>query len=208
LTPEIEKIISSQCIGTYLKAAGFDRDRALALYAWNMKISASFLPLLSSVEICLRNLIVNRLVAAHGPDWWTDGTFVTLLGKRGKGIVKRAEKDITARGRVPDSGMMTAELSFGFWENMLLPKYEAALWSQLHSHFPNLSKQIDLSGLRSGCLHVRELRNRISHHEPIFQRDHLRDYSLCLTFIGWLSTDKAAWVKSICDVPAIVRLKP
>jgi hypothetical protein len=208
MTPEIEKIISYQRIGTYLKASGFDRSKALSLYAWNMKVSASFMPLLSSVEICLRNLVVERLVATYGQTWWNDAPFVALLGKKGKGIVKRAERDIISRGRNPDSGMMTAELSFGFWENMLLPKYEPSLWTPLHTHFPHLPQHVDLPRLRADCERVRELRNRISHHEPIFQRDHLKDYSQCLEFIRWLSPDKASWIRTVCEVPSVVRAKP
>jgi hypothetical protein len=57
----LEDIISAQRLGPYRKAACQDLDRALQLYAWNMKIGAGFPPLFCAVEFGLRNLIVRRL---------------------------------------------------------------------------------------------------------------------------------------------------
>lgn len=106
-----------------MKAAGFDRDRALKLYLWNMRMSASFYPLLASVEVCLRNLISKRLHQKFGDCWWENASFHDIIGTQGKGILLRARNDVQRRKRQVTSGRMTAELSFGFWSKMLLPKY-------------------------------------------------------------------------------------
>ncbi len=103
---------------------------------------------------------------------------------------------------------MTAELSFGFWENMLLPKYAASLWTPLHPHFPDLPQAIDQATFYSCCDDLRSLRNRISHHEPIFRRNISQDYANCMKFIGWLSSAKEKWIKPHCDVMQIMRQKP
>ena len=205
---ELEIIISPERLGTYLKSAAFDKHRALALYAWNMKVSAAFMPLFSSVEICLRNLVVARMTAIFGACWWQEAAFLNILGSEGKGIVKRAERKIVKRGTVVNGGRMTAELSIGFWEKMLLPKYETALWAPLHDCFADLPAQIDLALLYVRCGSVRELRNRISHHEPIFQRNISQDYADCLELTSWLSAAKAAWIRPHCDVMAVLRQKP
>lgn len=204
----LETIISPDRLGTYRKAVGHDVDRALALYAWNMKLSASFMPLLGSAEICLRNLTMPRITAVFGPQWWDSNGFFDILGSRGKGIVKRAGNKIIASGNQVDSGRMTAELSFGFWQNMLLPKYQTPLWSLLHNSFPDLPAHVDQTTLYNKCGIVRELRNRISHHEPIFQRNTSQDYADCLELISWLSAAKAIWIKPHCNVMALLRQKP
>lgn len=204
----LEAIISPERLSTYRKAVGHDTTRALALYAWNMKLSASFMPLLGSAEICLRNLILAQVTTVFGPYWWQSQAFLSVLGGQGKGIVKRAENKIVARGNSVDAGRMTAELSFGFWQNMLLPKYAGPLWSLLHSNFIDLPPVVDQTALYKKCGIVRELRNRISHHEPIFQRNISQDYSDCLTLVGWLSTAKATWLKPHLTVMALLRQRP
>lgn len=204
----LEAMISPDRLGTYRKAVGHDLDRALALYAWNMKLSASFMPLLGSAEICLRNLAMSRMTTVFGPQWWQSNAFLDILGTKGKGIVKRAEKKITTSGNPVDSGRMTAELTFGFWQNMLLPKYQTAVWSPLHDNFPDLPAHVDQTALFNKCGIVRDLRNRISHHEPIFQRNISQDYAECLELISWLSTAKSVWIKPHCNVMALMRQKP
>ena len=204
----LEEIISSERLGPYLRESGFNLERALALYAWNMRLGSAFLPLLSSAEIGLRNLISRRLVATFGPTWWADPGFLAVAGSKGKGIVKRAENTLSRNGHAATSGRMTAELSFGFWENMLLPKYLAALWTPLHPHFPDLPASVDLTIFGERASKVCGLRNRIFHHEQIFQRNISQDYAECLEFIGWLSSTKAGWIKPQCDVMKVMRGRP
>ena len=61
MSSQLQAIISAERLEKYLKAGGFNIDRALDLYAWNMKLSAAFVPLFSAAEICLRNLMVARI---------------------------------------------------------------------------------------------------------------------------------------------------
>lgn len=204
----IEAIISPERLSTYRKAVGHDLNRALDLYAWNMKLSASFTPLLGATEISLRNLIMFRVAEVFGVTWWQSQALFNVLGGEGKGIIKRAENKITACRLAVDGNRMTAELSFGFWQNMLLPKYADPLWTPLHRNFPDLPAHVDQATLYRKCRVVRDLRNRISHHEPIFQRNISQDYSNCLELLSWLSVAKANWIKPHCDVMALLRKKP
>ena len=208
MSSQLQAIISAERLEKYLKAGGFKIDRALDLYAWNMKLSAAFVPLFSAAEICLRNLMVARISEVFGTNWWENSEFLLLLGGKGKGIVKRAENKILKKNNPLDSGRMTAELSFGFWGNMLLPKYSEALWSDMHIVFPDLSAGLDQVAMYDRCEEIRELRNRISHHEPIFTREITKDYATCLELIQWLSAVKAKWIKPHCEVMAVVRQRP
>lgn len=200
--------ISDDRFATYLQAAGFDEGRALRLYGWNMRIAASFYPMLCSIEVCLRNRMERRLCAEFGPNWWRDPTFIELLGKKGMRNVLRAVADIHKRQKAPTSGRMTAELNFGFWTNMLLPKYWEPLWSDIRASFPDLPNGVDEGDLRARCEHVRELRNRVSHYEPIFRRDLTADFGESLELLRWLGPEKAAWIKPQLDTMKILRQRP
>ncbi len=208
LNPKLESIISKQRLGRYLTAAAFDPDRTLALYAWNMKIGAAFFPLFSAAEVALRNRVSARLCDVFGAVWWTHPVFTELLGSKGKGIVLRAVRQLDQQGLPIDSGRVTASLSFGFWENMLLPKYSAALWNPLHPHFPDFPERFDQAMLFDRIGGVCTLRNRISHHEPIFDRNISGDYTKTMELIGWLSNEKAVWIRPHCEVMALLRRKP
>ena len=208
MTDALESIISRERLGTYLAATGFDRERALNLYAWNMRIAAAFFPLLGAAEICSRNLIAARLEAVYGAIWWRSSQLHTTMGKRGKGIVLRVADKITDSGKPETPGRVIAELSFGFWVNMLLYKYDPVLWAPLHPHFPELPTDVDRTGLHLRLLQVQSLRNRIGHHEPIFARNLTQDYADCLGLVRWMNAEKAAWIAPHCDVMRLMRAKP
>lgn len=208
MTTTLRDIISSERLTSYLQDAGFDDERAIRIYFWNMKLSAAFFPVLGAAEVALRNRVVARAHGIYGPEWWRSANLITHLGKRGFGIVKRAEAAIAAQGKAVDSGRMTAQLSFGFWTKMLLPKYEPDLWTPISIGFPDLPLNVDLAALLTRCEQVRELRNRISHHEPIFQRNLTADYGACIELITWLSRPKAEWIRAQSDVMSVLRQKP
>ncbi len=153
-------------------------------------------------------MIAARIEAAFGTVWWRDAHLHNLMGRKGKGIVLRAADRIRDVGKPETSGRIIAELSFGFWVNMLLPKYDVALWAPLHSCFPELPTTIDLGMLHIRLSAVHELRNRVGHHEPIFRRNLSQDFADCLELIRWLNSAKANWIAPQCDVPRLMRRKP
>lgn len=204
----IVQCISSDRFGPYLREAGFNSQRALDLYIWNLKMAASFMPLLASIEVALRNRILVQLEKIHGLTWWSQPALLSLMGGKGKGIVKRAETALTSRGQIPSSGRIAAELTFGFWGNMLLPKYDATLWADLHLHFPNLPLHIDRTALFNQCETIRELRNRISHHEPLLRCNISQSYADGMLLLSWLSEAKAVWLRPHLNVMATLREKP
>ena len=208
MSSNLVRHISDDRFSTYLEPVGFDIDRAVALYAWNMRIAASFYPLLSAVEICLRNRIQPKIAATFGQNWWLDQELQQIMGGKGKGIMLRAARDITKRGLNVTAGRMTAELSFGFWSNMLLPKYEQRLWSPIQPCFPDLPNHRTLVDLHCRSELVKELRNRISHHEPIFKRNLTQDYSNALELLTWLGPEKASWIKPQLETMRILRDRP
>ena len=103
---------------------------------------------------------------------------------------------------------MTAALTFGFWANMFLPRGEATLWTPLSDAFPEMPPDVDCGRLLAQLHGTLSLRNRIGHHEPIFQRNLTQDYADCLGLVRWMSAGKAAWIRPYCDVLRLMREKP
>lgn len=199
-------IISQERLTKYLIEAGFDRDRALRLYGWNIQLGESFYPVLSAVEVSLRNIVAAQINTLYGPVWWDAPDFLKQIGK-GKGIVKAASRDLAKKGTVT-SGGMTAELSFGFWVNMLLPRHEPVFWADFRSAFANLPPDVTYQAFYARCDSVRNFRNRIFHHEPILHRNLTKDYSEIIGLIRWMSPAKAKWIKQYSRAMAVLRQKP
>ena len=202
----VSNIISQDRLTKYLIASGYDEQRALALYGWNIQMSEAFFPVLGASEICLRNLISARLVDLYGPNWWDDRAFLTQI-KEALGRVKTACKNLKPRGLVT-SGRMTAELSFGFWVNMLLKRHEPFFWHDFHAAFPALPAEVDYAKLFRRCNSVREFRNRVFHHEPILKLDITQEYSQVMELIRWLSPKKAEWIKQYSRAMSVLRQRP
>lgn len=203
----VTNIISQERLTRFLEAAGHDHACALALYGWNIQLSESFFPVLGAAEVCLRNIVVTRLITLYGQRWWEDPDFLFRIRNAGKRIVKTAADKVARSGHVT-SGKMTAELNFGFWVNMLLPRHETFFWPALHAEFPDLPAHVTYPHLYRRCDSVREFRNRVFHHEPILHRDITAEYSQITELIRWLSLEKATWIKPYARVMTVVRQKP
>lgn len=203
----VTRIISQERLTKYLIAAGYDNQRALDLYGWNIQISEAFFPVLSASEVCLRNTISARLLTLYGPTWWEDATFLAEIRSGGTRIVRTAREKLQRRGHVT-SGGMTAELNFGFWVNMLLPRHEAVFWADFNNSFDALPAAVTYTALYRRCDRVREFRNRVFHHEPIIERNISQEYSQIMELITWLSPDKANWIRQYSRVMTVLRHKP
>jgi hypothetical protein len=78
--PWVEQWLSRPRLGTYLRSAGNDQDRALALYEWNAELSAAVMRDLAHLEVALRNAY-DRAFDKHwnGSAHWTPFGWSGLL---------------------------------------------------------------------------------------------------------------------------------
>lgn len=179
----IERWLSAPRLRRYLDAAAQDRQRALALYDWNARVSAAVLRDLAHLEVALRNAYDRALLDAAPPgcSHWTFSA-ATLFAplyrtKRAPGgvprlvDVNRPSREIVeaavrnAGGLSAPPGKVIANLSFGFWRYLSSKAHEKSLWvPYLHAAFPQKTNRADVDA-RIGRLHG--LRNRAAHHEPL-----------------------------------------
>jgi hypothetical protein len=110
-------------------------------------------------------------------------------------------------------GKVVAELKFVFWQKMFTTRHDKVIWiPQLRQAFPHAPQHTTVSALRSTIYNdvevIRDVRNRIAHHEPIFSRDIGKEYETMHKLVSWRDPTTADWMQSIQHVSQILLRKP
>jgi hypothetical protein len=205
----IIQTLSIDRFGTYLTAANRDQDRALRLYIWNAQMGEAFHTPIQTVEVALRNGVNKALTAKFGADWWREPAFLRLIDRERQLDLQTVQKRINNRQLSMVTGQIVAGLSFGFWVGMLQPRYNPEIWgAHLRKSFPNLPATESRHSLFKTASAVAGLRNRISHHEPIFKRNLSDDFSTVMRMLKWICPATHDWIRPHCRVPELLRKKP
>ena len=218
---KIEKSLSKDRFARYLAAADGDRERAICLYAWNAAVGAAFHAPLQALEVTLRNQTDEHLTKKYGVRWY-DQPVMNFSEKKLEQleVVKSKLKDKSTSIYPPN---VVADLSLGFWVGLFSSDYEKNLWHPaLCKAFPYHDGPIKRKKALDRLTKIKRFRNRIAHHEPIFQigikkmnlkgmdaREegikNLRNYyQEILETIGWMSPSKKAWVEAHSRVEEIL----
>lgn len=210
----LPEVISAPRFARYLQAKANHRENALELYEWNLEISSAFLVPLQICEVGVRNGVVEAIERVHGGNWpWSNGFIRSLPVPKNAWHYNPQDDLRKIAARMPTTGKVVAELKFAFWEKIFTKGQDARLWTpHLHSVFPGISASTPASIARANAfsaLHtIRELRNRIAHHEPIFNRTLAAEYSLLRDVIYWRNPTAAAWLDRIERVTQLLAAKP
>jgi hypothetical protein len=187
----LQKTLTAERLRKYLLATDNDLDLALKLYEENMRLSEAFYAPLQCLEVCLRNTLHDQLTAKYGAHWFQNGA--PQFNAISEQMITDALWELKNKPPPIDPNDVVAELKFAFWVGILGPHYDATLWRQA------LYKAFRVGGgkPRSTVHHrfnaVRRFRNRIMHHEPIFQRPLQQLHDEIIDAIGWMCADTAAW---------------
>lgn len=200
----LESSLSPERIRTYVNETDGNRELALRLYTWNTAISAAFYGPLQGLEVALRNAMHRELTTKYGEDWYDNPACGFDAG-----TLTRTEKakSSLARGRYAiDPPHVVAELPFGFWVSLLgrggwaaqpdtgRKNYEMTLWRPaLYKAFPHSRR--NRADTHRPLDYLRTFRNRIAHHEPIFNRHLEQDYRSILEVAGWMCPKTADWIE-------------
>ncbi len=95
---------------------------------------------------------------------------------------------------------VVAGLDFGFWTTMLDSRFENTLWRPIvHHAFPHYSKvtgnSLERKAIEQRFGALRDLRNRVFHHEPLFHRPLPQDFADISESISWMYDDVGRWVE-------------
>jgi hypothetical protein len=191
---EIARILASigrERLATYLSVSASERD-ALVLYESNAQLSKHIYDLIGGFEVALRNTISTAIIDHYQrEDWYRSRKFLMLLARERRTNIADVRKRLKIDRRQERSGRIVAGLTFHFWASLHENKYRDHIWTPyLHRIWP---KGENLKKVHKDLLKVRDLRNRIAHHEPIFhEKWHSRVFVINQRF-AQLSPEKAAW---------------
>lgn len=208
---EVRDRLSPERLGPYLTDAvpAGDVSAALHLYAWNMELSSAFFELLGHVEVVMRNAMHTELTALsqaqfRSDNWFDQAGWFTPEANRD---IADAKDRLNREGKPITPGRLVAELNFGFWRYLLGKHYDSVLW-----RFAFVRSFPHSGGRRANVYAVVEpmhrLRNRIAHHEPIHQRNHVDDHDNALQLVRWISADAQYWIEQHCRVHSVLAKKP
>lgn len=205
----LSNILSAARMGRYLKSGGFDHDRAIKMYLWNVALSEAFNLPLRVMEIAVRNQIHRILQQQFGSEWHLATSLKQLITAKAQGNLDEAQTRCMERHNACTIDQIVATLSFGFWTGLLDPDLERPIWrNSLRAAFPNMPGNYQLADLRKKIKNANWFRNRIAHHEPIFEANLTKYFSEVITVVAWINSDLALWVKSNSRVLTIIRSKP
>lgn len=194
------------------EASGGDFNFAISLYAWNARVCAILLAPLHLCEVIIRNAVSEAIEAQFGPRWpWAPG-FEQSLPDPASGYSPRKDLRDTRRTN-HRTGCVIAELKFVFWQKMFTKRYENQIWRRnLRQVMPHLDAARELGDLRQALYddlgHIRKLRNRVAHHEPIFSRALSDDLLKILGIVSGRCDMTAELLLDAREVEKIIQSKP
>ncbi|HAI30316.1 MAG: hypothetical protein CMO07_13190 [Thalassospira sp.] len=227
--PRFIKTLSQSRFNVYLREANQDSDLAFRLYRWNMLLAETFLMPCHLMEVALRNGLSAKMWARFGAEWplqarlrgdWDadprlDQRMRQLHWDAHAKIVDQREQIIAHRETLPNPAPVTsdcviAQLSLGFWTNMFSARYRGTLWSgsALRSVLPNHPMNISSDDVYTKLGNVREIRNRVAHHEVIFTKDPEARYRDLVELCTWLNPDLGHFVETTSHFDTVFAARP
>lgn len=217
----VKNSLSLPRIGTYeaaLDSAGnpITSRQALHLYAWNAQVSAALMAPLHICEVVVRNAVSDALEAVYGQNWPRSVGFEQSLPAPHSGYSQL--KDVRAACRAHNTtGKVIPELKFVFWQKMFTARYDNRLWAPHMARIfpglpqgPNSPRAIGQYRLAvyNELDHIRTLRNRIAHHEPIFARNLADDFRRISELIALRCPITADWMNQNQQVALLIAARP
>ena len=204
--------LSAPRFARYLDATGSDDRKALALYQWNALVSQSLYIYIQCWEICLRNKLDSFLRWKYAANWPYDTTRAlrNLAGNDKKRLTETIFRQESQRQYNPVStDSIVADLSAGFWVSQLSKAYEVPYtWRyNLAKVFPNDSGLTARQAWEI-CDRTLNLRNRIAHHEPIFQLDLVHYHKDLQHIVSAMCSGTFAFANANCTFQHVFKSRP
>lgn len=207
--------ITQPRIDEYLVAANHDQESARELYEWNISVSAAFFELISHVEIALRNTVdailkplevaeSARVGIRHG--WWFASS--AFLTDHDLTFHKTAWKHLGSKAESASRDKVFASMTFGIWDAIFGPSYEQLFRRHLVYAFPYRGAGFKRETVQRNVLALRNLRNRIAHHQAIFDLPLEERYEQAMDLLRWIDPSLEEWVAGLCRVPALLDVRP
>jgi len=210
---QLRRSISSPRIEGY-RQKNSDTDLDLfARYLWNVSLSEALYPTLHILEVALRNEVYQSVSRTFHPHWLYQVSPVILQPEEQDFVDSIIQQRFQRPGkRLVDESQLIAELTLGFWVRLFNARYEM-LWRKLlkdKTTFPALPRHLRKRKTLSTRLNrIRDLRNRIFHHEPIWHwMDLGQKHGELLEAIYWINPSLRLSVDIIDNFPKVFQRGP
>jgi len=219
-TQNIIENISVDRLSSYKFDENDSIDLILSRYIYNVQISESFYPVLSALEISLRNRLYNAISKLKGDNWLLNEiNQQNILSMNERNILLESFNKLNCKHNSVSKGALIAELTFGFWVNLCKKSYKNSLWDKqgfFDSVFPDFDKYFtsptwDKTKVIFPLLKdILRLRNRIFHHEIIINNKNGIEncYGATKKVLYSLSEEYAQMFEDICRFDTIIKQKP
>lgn len=199
----LSKTLSTERFERYLAMCNNNAHSAIDLYSINVLLSERLYCGLHMLEVTLRNVIDNALSSAYHSEWYNDDTIVTLpLQKK---LIAEAKKKLGRFKHNYSRGHVIAELNLGFWTSFFHSEYET-LWQQTLYKIARTAegKHYKRKYFSKRLSDIRNLRNRVAHHEPITHLNLKLLYQDIVDVISALSPEAYEWVSYHSSFPELL----
>lgn len=214
---EFIDIISQERLNSYNLSPKDDFSVLWERYIYNIKVSETFYPILSILEIALRNKIHNAIDTLIKPNWiLLELESQDLLSYNEREILLGAAKKIKFKGKKITKGALITELSFGFWVNLCKKSYKTIIWDKknvfecVFTNFPTTKEMNRIRFISTDLKTILQLRNRIFHHEIII--NHPIGIQNCYDSIEkilfYISKEYSNYLTETCRFREILKQKP
>lgn len=203
----LEPWISHERFEAYRPQQGDDLAMVVT-YLHNVALCEALYTSLGFLEVALRNSVHSSLSMLHGSSSWY--MLPGVLEEDQQRAVTRVSRRIRGEGKSVTPDRVVSELNFGFWVALLSTPYDARFWRPRNSRylktsFPHVAKnQRQRPVIYKRYNELRALRNRVFHHETIWNRATLhRDYGHIHEAMEWISPDIADACRLIDRFPEV-----
>lgn len=227
----IKQLISEPRLEAYLRASGYNEQKALELYQWAMQLSGALHTQISYVEIAVRNSVdmaLREWNRQHSLSvYWSlennaDELLYSLIGKPLREARKNAVQESLRRPRShPRKGNPVAhddvvsQLTLGTWSNLVgyksHPKNQQ-LWEEaLHKAFPFAEDAASVTcrqEIGRQLETLRRLRNRVAHHDNLLEVRVTHRLNGMLALLAKINPDYVDFATAKSPVREISRLDP
>ena len=214
LEENLVKLFSSNRLNSY-KYDNNDTDFiVIERYLYNIEVSKSLYPLLSFLEISLRNRINQAIETVIKQNWLLKelNQQNILFPNEHKKLLEAKQKLINKGHKNIGKDDLIAELSLGFWIHLCTKRYKTALWHKqgffriVFADYPNFSEFDKLSKVFPILQLMLKLRNRVFHHEIIINHPYgiYNCYTDLRRLLGYISKDSLQYLDRVCDFKEVI----
>ncbi len=212
------KSLSSNRLAGYSLDTDSDSSDAIARYMWNLQIVAAFSPVLNTLEVAFRNALFEVGTETTAPrglstrlvPCWLDA-WPSILQHQEERDVCEAITRLGKSTRRHTAGHLVSQLGFGFWIRLCDSPYEhgnkngPGIWPTATKRFPNCPKSgRTRAAIRHAFNEIREFRNILAHHQPVWDKPVLDLHARAIELIGWMNPRLAAVTAHHSQLPLVI----